>query len=259
VADRRGIDINDVVARLTQAVAPAPAPGLVTETRRADLSGGDPDPDPVYEPKGRFLRHDMTFGGKVRHWWGLGGASAPGGALPPAVLLLHGSGRDGRAMLDMWRAIGAKGVVLVAPDAADPNAWSPVDDGPAFLTAVLDAAGAEQPFDRERVYVYGHSAGAWLGLFLAACQAGPWRAVAVHAGSLPGCAARRQNAAIPVLIQIGDQDRLFDLATVRQSAADLAAAGHRVDLEVIPDHGHWLYDVGADLAADAWAFFNLPQ
>jgi hypothetical protein len=46
---------------------------------------------------------------------------------------------------------------------------------------------------------------------------------------------------------------------VRQSAADLAAAGHRVDLEVIPDHGHWLYDVGADLAADAWAFFNLPQ
>lgn len=159
-------------------------------------------------------------------------------------------------MLDMWRAIGASGAVLIAPDAADPNAWNPVDDGAHFLATVLDAAGDAQPFDRGRVFLYGHSGEARLSLYLAACATGPWRAVAVHAGSLPGCTALGQNAAIPVLIQIGDQDRLFDLTAVRQSAADLATAGHMVDLEVIPDHGHWFYDIGPDLAADAWAFFN---
>jgi hypothetical protein len=60
-------------------------------------------------------------------------------------------------------------------------------------------------------------------------------------------------------LQIGDQDPLFDLTAVRQSAASLAKAGHRVDLAVIPDHGHWLYDVGPVLAANAWAFFTRPD
>lgn len=108
VADRRGIDIGDVAPRLTQAITPAPAPGVVTETRRADLSGGDPDPDPVYEPKGRFLRHDISFGGKVRHWWSLAG-SAPAAApcRPPSCCCMDRAGMG----LPCWICGGRLGPV----------------------------------------------------------------------------------------------------------------------------------------------------
>ncbi|MEI6098051.1 MAG: dienelactone hydrolase family protein [Alphaproteobacteria bacterium] len=249
---------SDGLARLINLVTPAPAPGIVTETLRPDLSGGDPDPNPNYTPQGEFLRAEIAHGGKSRVWWRLSAPVARTDALTPAIVLLHGSGRDGRAMLEMWQAIGTQ-AVLIAPDALDPRLWNPAEDGPAFLNAVLDAAGADQPFDRQRVYLYGHSAGARFALYLAACTAGPWGAVAVHAGSLPGCTPLARNAAIPLLIQIGDQDPLFDLTAVRQSAASLAKAGHRVDLAVIPDHGHWLYDVGPVLAANAWAFFTRPD
>ena len=254
-ADHSGHDPSALFARLIGLVTPAPPPGQVTETERPDLSGSDPNPDPVYGAPTGFVRHDLTYAGAARHWYMLAPAGSPGSPLLPVIVVLHGSGRNGASMLDMWRAISASDAVLVAPDAFDSNFWSVETDGPAFLDAVLDAAEAVQPFDRGHTYRYGHSAGARYALYLADCVIGPWRAVAVHAGSMPDCAARHGAAKVPVLIQIGDRDHLFDLAAVRQSAATLARNGHDVRLDIIPRHSHWIYDVGGKLARDAWAFF----
>ena len=259
----RGIGADDLMARLTELVTPAAAPGAVTETLRPDLSGGTADPAPDYVPDyaaslpAMAQRLDLTFDGVARHVWLL--APPPAGPLPvPAVVLLHGSGRDGAAMIDMWQGVAAHGALLIAPDAMDPQVWNPQTDSPQFLAAVLAMVQATHPYDAAQVYLYGHSGGARYALYLATCTAGPWAAVAVHAGTLPDCAPRRAQAHVPVLLQIGDADALFPLADVRQTAATLARAGHAVVLHVIPRHGHWFYDVGPGLAADAWVFFTQP-
>lgn len=232
-------------------------PGRVAEVSRPDLSLGIADRAPLYTPTRGFERHDLTFAGVTRHWSILA-PEGPGTTRLPVVLLLHGSGRNGAAMLDMWQAIGAHDAILVAPDALDPRAWSPVADSPAFLAAVLQEVAKTHPSGP--VYLYGHSAGGYYALYLAACLPGPWLAVAVHAGSLRDCAPDRRGTKIPALLQIGDQDTLVALPDVRQSAVRLGQLGHDVTLEVIPNHDHWFYAIGPKLAADAWAFFlRAPQ
>lgn len=128
-------------------------------------------------PEGVFVRHAFSFGGKPRIWHGL--APRVGGVPPIAVvMLLHGSGRDGRAMLDMWQGVAREaGVLLIAPDALDASGWNPRTDGEAFLAQVMADAGvgAEVP-----VYLFGHSAGAEFALYLAEQALGPW------------CAAKRR-------------------------------------------------------------------
>ena len=90
-------------------------------------------------------------------------------------------------MLDMWSEIAAKGVFLLAPDALDAGQWSAATDGPDFLSAFVEQAYGIQAFDRESTYLYGHSAGASMALYLGICTDFPARAIAVHAGVLPDC------------------------------------------------------------------------
>lgn len=244
------------LGRLEAAWTPAPAPGRFTETAAPGLSSLPRRGAPAYAPpEGRFERHlaGGALPGRVWHAW-----SPPDGpTAPPAILLLHGSNRDGRAMLDMWDDLAAReGLVLIAPDSADPRGWSWTADGPAWLDQVLAEAMEAHPFDRDRLYVYGHYAGANFALMLAAQGWPRPRAAAVHAGAVPSTAIRSHPRPIPLRIQIGDADAAFPLPEVRASAQALAAAGHDVDLSVIPGHDHWLYDIGPRLAEDAWAFLR---
>lgn len=233
-------------------------PGPMVEVARPDLASPAEQVGAVYAPPAnRFVPRSFTFAGKARRFYVLApGALTAGQALPPLVLLLHGSGRDGRAMLDMWQAIAGQGAVLLAPDALDPRGWSAAEDGPDFMAALLTEAARIAPFDRQRVYLYGHSAGANMALRLGQCTGFAVRAVAVHAGALPPCAGFGRPIPHPYLIQIGDRDATFPLEAVRASAQKIAASGSPVTLEVIPGHSHWFYAAGPALAADAWAFFR---
>ena len=56
----------------------------------------------------------------------------------PLVVLLHGSGRDGRILVEHWQSLAKKeGIVLAGPDATARAGWSMRDDGP-LLSAPLD-------------------------------------------------------------------------------------------------------------------------
>jgi predicted esterase len=49
-------------------------------------------------------------------------------------VLLHGSGRNGLSLVEKWKDLASKeGIILAGPDAANPNVWSPSEDGPDFL------------------------------------------------------------------------------------------------------------------------------
>src|SRR3954449_8564077 len=42
----------------------------------------------------------------------------------PLLLLLHGSGHDGKSLMDPWQSLAkSEGIILVAPDASNPQAW----------------------------------------------------------------------------------------------------------------------------------------
>jgi predicted esterase len=229
-------------------------PGVLTVTTRPDLSSFGPPTDSYASPDNRFVPDRFEFAGQLRQFYALPAHAGEG--RPPLVILLHGSGRDGRAMLDMWSEIAAKGAFLLAPDALESSAWNTATDGPDFLSALVEEAYKIQPFDRERIYFYGHSAGASMALYLGNCTDFPARAIAIHAGVLPDCPALSALILRPYLIQIGDRDAAFPLSAVHETAEQIAEWGNPVTLQVIPGHDHWYYDIGPALADEAWEFFQ---
>jgi poly(3-hydroxybutyrate) depolymerase len=158
-------------------------------------------------------------------------------------------------MLDMWKSLAAsQHVTLIAPDFLDasPNLHS---DGEAFLSHVLTEAEKNFSVDRNRIYLFGHSAGAILALHLAN-NPGPWRAVAVHAGGPDTSQLSRMANAPAVRIYLGEKDHIFYVDDVRQGAKAMASVGHRTELVVIRNHTHWYYKIGRRLAAHAWEFLH---
>jgi dienelactone hydrolase len=240
-----------------QQISP-PTPGPLTVARFQTPAAGLPQIRYDYEPLVDGLqRYEVIFNGKPRSFWMLSSQTYPAeGGLPSAVLLLHGSKRSGASMLDMWRSIGAKGVVLIAPESLDPIMWRMETDGTAFLNAVLAQAMTITPFDQGNVSLYGHSAGAIAALELGQCTDLPVRAIAIHAGAFAGCKGWSNGSNRRYLIQIGDQDESFPLGVVEASAKLLADAGAAVDLAVIEGHNHWYYQIGPNLAQQAWQFFQ---
>lgn len=206
-----------------------------------------------HAPRGVFSTATFLHDGVERRWhWIL-----PEGAGPsPAIVLLHGSGRNGAAMLDMAKSLAAQGYVLIAPDAADVAGWSGVRDGAGFIAAVLEQAEAVHPIDRGQLFLMGHSAGAIHALWLANRGGGLWRGVAVHAGALAPHEILGQAEAAPVLIVVGDRDANFPVDAVRATAMALAEKGHDVTFQIVPGHDHWFYIVGPRFARHAEAFLR---
>lgn len=255
---RRGLLAGGLAALAAPAVAQGlslgtPAAGRFTELRAADLSPRRPVPDnPVYQPPAASgtRRGVILPGGGTRIWHGFGPTE---GEPRPTVLLLHGAGRDGRSMIDMWRDTAARaGLVLIAPDAGSDRGWDPAQDQAGFHAALLESASRFHPIDRSRVVLFGHSSDAIWAQLLANRQDGPWRAVATHGGSLPAAMVQPKESARPMRLYLGDRDHLFPLAQARPNAQALAQAGHAVDLVVIPGHTHWFYADGPRICAAAW-------
>lgn len=231
------------------------APGHFAEQRAPWLTPGR-DVMPYEPPVGRFDAHRIVHDGTSRRWYGYA-PPVRGRIPPPAIVLLHGSGRDGRAMLDMWQALADReGVVLIAPDALDSGGWSVRDDDAAFLSSVVDDARRITPFDPEQMFLFGHSAGAVYSLMLANRVDGQWRAVAVHGGAIGASQVHPARRPVPIRLYLGEEDQLFDAASARAGAHALADAGHDTTLVLIPRHTHWYYGIGPTLSDAAWAFFS---
>lgn len=202
--------------------------------------------------------HSLTFRDVERSYFRYEPESL--GTAPPVLVLLHGSGRDGDSLIREWRQIAdAEGLLLVAPNSADPMEWSPLADPPSFLRAVLDDVAGSRPVDRNRVYLFGHSAGAVWALQVGLMSSTEIAAVAVHAGLIPDPAlplieeARRK---IPVSIQVGARDPFFPVAAVRVTVDRLIAAGFAPELVEIRGHDHDYYSKAKKVNPVAWAFLK---
>jgi poly(3-hydroxybutyrate) depolymerase len=179
----------------------------------------------------------------------------------PVILLLHGSGHDGKSLIDPWLPLAkSEGIVLVAPSASDPQAWRIPQDGPDFIHELMEMVRiTHDVIDPRRMYIFGHSAGAIHGLDMGVLESEYFAAVAVHAGIVsPSLQYLLEQAPrkIPMAIWVGTHDNLFPLAAVRQTRDALNAHGFNAQLTEIKNHTHDYYSSSADINKQAWAFLQ---
>jgi poly(3-hydroxybutyrate) depolymerase len=178
----------------------------------------------------------------------------------PVLVLLHGSGRDGRVMIDEWKDLAAReGIVLAAPNALHDMEWNPHWDSPAFLHEVVDQARGLHAIDDNRIYLFGHSAGAQFALVLALVDSNYYAAAAIHAGTLPkgmNPTLMQPRRHMPLAIWSGDLDFLFPPEEVRETKCLLDAHGWNVQLSVIAQHDHNYYAVSSTVNPRAWQFLS---
>jgi predicted esterase len=196
--------------------------------------------------------HLMWQGTVLRRWH----AYLPDGHKMPLVILLHGAGRDGLSMIAVWQQVArANQIALAAPDALG-RTW-PIDQpDPQFLAGIVADMSARADIDPSRIYLFGHSDGAAYAMTLLNRTLGPWRGAALHAGYVPTDRLHPAQTALPLRLYLGDHDQIFSTQGAQSSTWALARMGHAVRLTILPDHNHWVYDIGPELAADAWAWLD---
>ena len=204
--------------------------------------------------------HDtITSGGQKRSYYLF--VPDTGKAPAPLVVLLHGSGHNGRSLIDKWQDLAEKeGVIIAGPDSADPSAWVLGKDGPDFLHDLVEALKSKHPVNPRRVYLFGHSGGAVFGLVMSTVASEYFAAVAVHAGAFRSkteiemiANAKRK---IPISIWVGTSDPFFSLREVRATRDAFAAKDIVVQVNEIPGHDHNYYGMAGSINASVWEFLK---
>jgi poly(3-hydroxybutyrate) depolymerase len=181
----------------------------------------------------------------------------------PLVVLLHGSGGNGLSLVEKWQDLAiSEGFVVAGPDAKDSIGWLVPQDGPEFLHTLVEALKAKYPINPRRVYLFGHSAGACMGLYMSLYESEYFAGTAVHAGALrpetyPLISFAKRK--IPIFIMVGTEDPFFSLADVRKTKSELGKHGLEVQLMEIPNHNHRYYDLAAKVNRDAWDFLKKEE
>lgn len=178
----------------------------------------------------------------------------------PVLVLLHGSGRNGRVMIDEWKDLASReGIILAAPDALHDMEWSLRSDPPEFLHEVVNQSRAFHAVDAGRIYLFGHSAGAQFALIIALVDSNYYAATAIHAGTLPGAmmpALSLPRRHMPIAIWTGDLDPYFPVEDVRETKRVMDANGFDIRLSVIALHDHNYYAISSTVNPRAWKFLS---
>ena len=210
----------------------------------------------------KITKQTLSSGGVERAYYLLVPDTAKGKPAP-LIVMLHGSGRNGKILLEHWQGLARKeGIVLVGPDANERQGWHMLPDGPHFLHDLVEAVKQSQSIDPKRVYVFGHSAGAIHGLALGVLESEYFAAVAAHAGVITEDVAtfvERAPRKIPIALWIGTNDRLFPLNLVRSTHKALVSRGFAAELTEIKGHTHDYYGRSGSINKEVWAFLQKHQ
>jgi len=207
----------------------------------------------------KVTRETMTSAGKTREYF-LFVPESVKDRPAPLLVLLHGSGRDGKSLIDPWQRLAEReGIILASPNSADRAGWDLKQDGPYFIADLVNAVRSSHTVDPRRLYIFGHSAGAIQGLMLGLVESEYFAAVAVHAGALEQSAWSMIDLAdrkIPLAIWVGTDDRLFPLSAVEATRTALEQKGIPVLLRTIKNHTHDYYKRADDVNREAWEFLK---
>jgi poly(3-hydroxybutyrate) depolymerase len=180
----------------------------------------------------------------------------------PLVIVLHGSGRDGRPLVDLFRGLASKErFIVVGPDATNRGGWQVPADGPAFLAFVVEDVKTKHPVDGRRIYLFGHSAGASFALSMGLMESEYFAGVAAHAVSLPEAGREQLLAAaqrkVPMALFHGTKDSNIPIDAALQTRDVLRKAGFPVDSHELPGYEHnSIYSRGDTVIEPAWDFLK---
>lgn len=216
---------------------------------------------PAWAAPGEIAKETYESAGRKRTYYLYVPKAAAAAASPvPLLVTLHGSGRDGRSLVEKWKDLADKENFIVAgPDAFDRQGWWVPKDGPDGTYDLVETIKAKHPVDPRRVYLFGHSAGAGFALMISLLESEYFAAAAVHAGLLKPEnynlieLAKRKT---PIAMMVGTKDPLFNLADVRATRDELNRRGFAVQLSEIPNHDHWYYDRAPEFNRALWDFLK---
>jgi poly(3-hydroxybutyrate) depolymerase len=213
--------------------------------------------------KNEIVKDTLLFEGKKRTYYLFVPTGLSDKPVVPLVVTLHGSGRNGLSLVEKWKDLAAnEGLIIAGPDALSSEGWDVPKDGPDFLHALVEELKTKYPIDPRRVYLFGHSAGANMGLYMSLYESQYFAATAVHAGALrpetlPLIAFAKRK--IPIFIMVGTEDQFFSLAEVRATRDELVKHGLKVQLTEIPHHDHSYYNLAPKINRDAWDFLKQQE
>jgi poly(3-hydroxybutyrate) depolymerase len=177
----------------------------------------------------------------------------------PLVILLHGSGWTGRAMVERWKGLARReGIIVAGPDATDRGGWQPPQDNPTLFRDLVEEL-KPRLVDTRRIYLFGYSAGAVFALYMAPIESEYFAAAAAHAGAYGGeadlgfldAATRR----IPFFVSVGTKAVLFPLSLVNASVERLKRRGFPVEVSLLAGEGHG-YQSSGQVNERAWRFLE---
>jgi poly(3-hydroxybutyrate) depolymerase len=179
-------------------------------------------------------------------------------AAGPAIVLLHGAGGNGAWSIAAWKDLAEeKGILLIAPTLPFGPQFEPLV--PSLLRAIVAEAASKWKPDRNKIYLFGHSAGGILGFDAAMMDSELFAAAAIHAAMIfPSYdwIVGRARRKIPIAFYIGDHDEYFPLPGARRTRDLLVAGGFPLHYVEMPGHDHNYRAVAEQVNRDAWAFLS---
>ena len=213
--------------------------------------------------KDKIEKNEMISEGKKRSYYLFVPKSVIKDKPAPLLVLLHGSGRDGRILIEHWGKLAAQeSIILAGPNALNSSNWDIPKDGPQFIYDLVEELKSKHPIDPRRVYLFGHSAGAITALMLSLFESEYFAATAVSAGALSSedyylfDYAQRK---IPVALFIGTADELFPIAKVRKTRDAFSERNFPVELTEIPFLDHNYYSKSSEINKKSWNFLTKYQ
>lgn len=213
--------------------------------------------------KDEIEKNELKSEGKNRSYYLFVPKSVDKNNPAPLLILLHGSGRNGKILIEHWQKLAEKeGIILAGPDAQNSAGWATPGDGPKFIYDLAEELKSKYPVNPQRVYLFGHSAGGIFGLLMSILESNYFAATAVSAGALKKQHYTLLDDAerkIPIAMFVGTQDPLFPLAAVRETRDAFAEKNFVVELTEIPNLNHNYYSRSTEINAQAWNFLKQYQ
>ena len=213
--------------------------------------------------KDEIVKNEIISEGKKRSYYLFVPKSVKKETPAPLLVLLHGSGRDGKILIEHWQKLAEQErIILAGPNSQNSSLWATPADGPQFLYDLVEKLKTEQPVDSWRVYLFGHSAGAIFGLFMSVFESNYFAATAVSAGAIKKDNYSTLDIAerkTPIAMFVGTKDPLFPLTEVRQTRDAFKERGFPVELTEISNLDHNYYSKSSEINEKAWSFLKKYQ
>ncbi len=210
----------------------------------------------------KINKETFVSSGKARTYYLFAPASLGAKTPAPLLLTLHGSGRNGKSLVEQWKNLAsAEGLIVAGLDATNEQAWAIPADGPALLYDLVEHLKTKYSINDRKIYLFGHSAGGNFALLMAMLESEYFAAVAIHAGAIHKDSQSYIDYAkrkIPIAIFVGDQDQFFPLQMIKETKEALEKRGIKPEVTILKNHDHNYYNLAPKLNKFVWDFLK-PQ